>query len=167
MDVFAHALWTNAVFYKKYTVDKLSRFLAVFFGLFPDLVSFTPAFFYMIFSGNHFGIESFKSGLWVFRWAAYSYNWTHSLISFVIVMVIVIVFRKGKQWWPLWGWALHIGIDIFSHHGFYETPFLYPISGYKFHQGISWGHPTFMLINYSLLTVVYLVWFLILRKKKA
>lgn len=167
MDVFAHALWTNAVFYKKYASEKAQRYWAVFFGVMPDLVSFTPAFLYMVFSGNHFGIEAFNSGIWVYRWAAASYNITHSLIVFIVAMVVVTVIRRGKQYWPLWGWALHILIDIPSHKGFYETPFLYPISNYKFDHGIPWAHPLFMVVNYSLLTLVYLIWFLFLRKKHA
>jgi hypothetical protein len=167
MDVFAHALWTNVVFYKKYHYEKRQRFTAVAFGVLPDLFVFTPAFLYMIFSGQHFGIESFNSGVWVFRYAAAGYNYTHSLVIFAATMIIVTLIRGGKQYWPMWGWALHIGIDIFSHKGFYETPFLFPLSDYKFDHGMSWGHPLFMLINYSLLAVVYFFWFLVLRKKYA
>jgi hypothetical protein len=167
MDVFAHALWTNAVFYKKYRAEKLQRYIAMAFGVLPDLVVFTPAFLYGIFSGSHFSEGSFNSALWVFRYAAWGYNYTHSLVIFAAAMIIVIFIRKGKQYWPMWGWALHILIDIPSHKGFYETPFLFPLSGYKFDHGVSWGHPLFMLINYSALALVYLVWFLVLRKKTA
>lgn len=167
MDVLAHALWTNAVFYKKYGEEKLQRYMAVAFGVLPDLAVFAPAFVYMIFSKSHFSIESFNSGLWVFRYAAAGYNFTHSLVIFTAVMIVVTLIRKGKQYWPMWGWALHILIDIPSHRGFYETPFLFPLSGYKFDHGVSWGHPLFMLINYSLLAAVYLVWFFILRKRYA
>ncbi len=165
MDVFAHALWTNAVFYKNYTTEKASRYWAIFFGLMPDLLSFTPAFFFLIFSRSHFGIETFNSGSWMFRYASWSYNWTHSFVTFAVVMLIVTIIRRGKVYWPLWGWALHIAIDVFTHKGFYETPLLYPLSGYKFDHGTSWGHPLFMVINYSLIALVYLFWFFVLRKK--
>lgn len=167
MDVIAHALWTNAVFYKKYQAEKRQRYAAVLFGVLPDLLVFTPAFLYLIFNRSHFSIESFNSGLWVFRYAAWAYNYTHSLVIFVIVMVIVILARKGKMYWPMWGWALHVGIDIFSHKGFYETPFLFPLFSYKFDHGVSWAHPLFMLINYSALALVYLFWFLVFRKNRA
>ncbi len=70
-------------------------------------------------------------------------------------------------YWPMWGWLLHILIDIPTHKNFYETPFLFPLSGYRFSHGISWGHPTFMIINYGALAAVYLFWFLVLRKKWA
>jgi hypothetical protein len=167
MDIFAHALWTNAVFYKKYAQERTQRFLAVFFGIVPDLISFTPATLYALFSHSHFGPESFNMSIWVYRYAQQSYNVTHSLVVFAAVMLIVALVRKGKIYWPLWGWALHILIDIPSHKGFYETPFLYPLSHYKFEHGISWGHPTYMLINYSSLAVVYLVWFFVIRKNKS
>jgi hypothetical protein len=81
-------------------------------------------------------------------------------------MVIVMVARKGKVYWPIFGWALHILIDIPSHKGFYETPFLFPLSNYKFDHGVSWGHPTYMLINYSALIIAYILIYLVFRKKK-
>lgn len=167
MDVFAHVLWTNAVYYTKYRTEKVQRYWAMFFGVMPDLISFTPAFAYMILSGRRFGIEAFTSASLVFNYASWSYNWTHSFVSFVAVLIAVLIVRKGRMYWPLWGWALHIGIDIFSHKDFYETPFLYPLSGYKFGHAVSWGHPLFMLINYAALALVYLFWFFVLRKKYA
>lgn len=166
MDVFAHALWTNAVFYKKYAAEKTQRYIAVAFGLMPDLLVFTPAFLYGIFSRQHFSMEAFNSQVWVFRYAAAGYQFTHSLVIFAAAMIIVAVVRRGRQYWPMWGWALHILIDIPSHRGFYETPFLFPVSGYKFDNGVSWAHPTFMLVNYSLLALVYLFWFFVIRKRR-
>lgn len=166
MDIFAHGLWTNAVYYKKYRYSLKDRLWAVFFGIAPDVASFTPAFLYLIFSRSRFGIETFNSGVWVFRYAAASYNFTHSFVIFALAMGMVTAFRKGRQYWPLWGWALHIFLDIFSHKGFYETPFLFPLSGYRFDHGFSWGHPVFMLINYSALALVYILIFSIGRKNK-
>lgn len=166
MDVFAHVLWTNAVYYSKYRAEKVQRYWAAAFGVLPDLAGFTPAFFYMLFSGNRFSRELYESGAGVFRFASEAYNYTHSLVIFTVAMLVVAGLRRGKIWWPMWGWALHIVIDIFSHKGFYETPFLFPLSGYRFSHGMAWAHPTFMLINYSALAAVYLVWFFVLRKKK-
>jgi hypothetical protein len=58
------------------------------------------------------------------------------------------------------GWALHILIDIPSHAAtFYPTPFLFPISNYRFTHGISWSNKWFMIINYSLLLLVSLYFF--------
>lgn len=165
MDILAHTLWTNAVFHTKYHTDRKNRYLAAMFGVLPDLVGFTPAFFYMIFSGGFRGPQSFASSHWVFLYAQHAYNYSHSLVIFSIVFIMIALFRKGKPYWPLLGWALHILIDIPSHKGFYETPFLFPLSGYKFSHGTSWGHPLFMVINYVCLLVVYGIIFFITKKK--
>lgn len=165
MDIFAHTLWTNAVFYNKYPRDRKRRYWAAFFGVAPDLIVFTPAFLYSIFFGGHYGPPLLNSTIWVYRYAQQGYNYTHSLVIFALAMVVVTLLRRGKQYWPMWGWALHIGIDIFSHRGFYETPFLFPLSGYKFDYGVSWAHPTFMFINYSAIAVFYILIFTVWKKK--
>jgi membrane-bound metal-dependent hydrolase YbcI (DUF457 family) len=169
MDIFAHTLWTNMVFYKKYKQEVRNRFIAVLFGILPDLVSFTPVFIYAFFSKTGF-LDLVGKNIWVVRYASNSYQYTHSIIIFSLAVLLVFIFRKflGKSafYWPMFGWLLHILIDIPTHRGFYETPFLFPLSGYRFDHGISWGHPTFMLINYSALAVVYILWFLVWRKQK-
>jgi hypothetical protein len=59
---------------------------------------------------------------------------------------------------------LHICIDIFSHSSaFFPTPFLFPVSNF-YVNGHPWSHPTFMVINYGLLILLYL--FVIPRLKQ-
>lgn len=168
MDIFAHALWTNIVYFKKYKAEVRNRFIAVAFGVVPDLLSFVPFFVYAIFSRKEF-FDLMGSGVGVARYASESYNYTHSIVFFALVFILIglgrKIWKKSFVYWPIFGWLLHILIDIPSHRGFYETPFLFPLSGYKFSHGVSWGHPVFMIINYSALAAVYLVWFLVLRKK--
>ncbi len=168
MDVFAHGLWTNAAFFKKYKNEKRDRFLAIFFGLLPDIISFAPSTIVLLFTRQNFYGMMAELGRApaVFRYAVESYNYTHSIVIFLAVFLIVTAIRKGQVFWPMLGWALHIFIDLFTHKNFFETPILFPISGYRFSDGISWANPKFMLINYSALAIVYLVWFLVLRKKK-
>ncbi len=163
MDIFAHTLWTTALYAKKYKQNKKLLALSAFMGVIPDLLSFTPIFIYAILSGESVFSPS-GIGQKLLAFASESYNYTHSFILFATLFIVVTILRKGKIWWPLFGWALHIGIDIFTHRGFYETPFLFPLSGYRFSHGISWAHPTFMLINYSALALVYITIFLIMRK---
>lgn len=169
MDIFAHMAWTNVVFYKKLKQERLQRFLAIFFGVLPDFVSFVPVFIYGIFGGGGF-MELVGSNIWVVKYASESYKYTHSIVIFLAAVLVVFIVRKlmhkSALWWPMFGWAVHIFIDIFTHKGFYETPFLFPISPYNFSHGISWAHPTFMIINYLALTLVYFLWFLVFRKKK-
>lgn len=165
MDIIAHGLWTNAAFYKKYRDDKKNRYLAVLFGLLPDLVSFAPSFIALFLTGLHFDFDqALHSQKWFYLWGRESYNYTHSLVVFAAVMAIIAVIRKGKIFWPLAGWGVHVAIDIFSHKYFFQTPFLFPLSDFKI-SGLSWGQPAFMITNYSVLAVVYLVWFLVLRKR--
>lgn len=166
MDVFAHVLWTNAAYYRKYKTDWKTRSLSAFFGVLPDLCSFAPLFVYSFISRRGFW-DLVNANAWVARYAHESYNYTHSLILFAFVALIVTLIRKGKVWWPMFGWALHILIDIPTHRGFYETPFLFPISDYKFSYGISWGEPTFMAVNYSALILTYIIIFILVRRKKA
>lgn len=166
MDIFAHALWTNLAYYKKYRNDLKDRLLAVFFGVMPDLISFTPATIYAFFhAGRGHLMGLFSSNIWVFVWARESYNYTHSLVSFAVVVVIILGSRKGKMYWPILGWLLHIVIDIFTHPDFYRTPFLYPLWGVKNHYAISWAEPHFMVINYSLIAIFYILIFTVWRKK--
>lgn len=167
MDVFAHALWTNVVYFKKYKNDLKDRLWAVFFGVAPDLVSFTPAIIYaFLFSaGGNQLMRLASSDMWVFVWARTSYQYTHSLVIFLGATLIVTALRKGKIYWPMLGWLLHILIDIPTHHDFYETPFLYPLSNYHFHYGISWAEIHFMIVNYSLLAIFYILIFTVWKNK--
>lgn len=177
MDIFAHTAWTNVVFYKKYKLDRINRFVAVLFGILPDLMSFAPVFIYGFFARKGF-MELVGSNAWPVRFASESYNFTHSVVIFAVVFLIFCLYRFLKRgqfgervyktviYYPLFGWLLHILIDIPTHKDFYETPFLFPLSGYRFSHGISWAHPMFMILNYSALTLVYLLWFLFLRKRQ-
>lgn len=183
MDVFAHTLWTNAVFHYKYHQQRKMRYLAAFFGVIPDLLGFTPLFVYLILSGRFFGEDRFPfadTSHWSFGFAEQAYNFTHSLVIFAVGFIIVhfalnflLSSERRSAWqaklspnrdpskigwivfWPMLGWALHILIDIPTHPDFYSTPFLFPLSGFKNHYGVSWGHPVFMAINYSMLVLVY------------
>lgn len=181
MDVFAHTLWTNAVFHLKYSQARKMRYLAAFFGVIPDLIGFTPLFIYMIVSGRFFSGEQFPftPTNWTFGFAEQAYNFTHSAVIFLAAMVIVNLIinlvKYHKQpltyrfyfFWPILGWLLHILIDIPTHPDFYHTPFLYPLSDYQYTGGVSWAHPTFMAINYGLLICAYIAIYIYQRKKYA
>ena len=178
MDVFAHTLWTNALFHLKYRQQRRLRYLAAFFGVVPDLIGFTPLFVYLIFSGRIFSGERFpfQETNWTFGFAEQAYNYTHSIVVFTIVFLLVAIigmlykYYKSKKfsWWIFWpmlGWALHILIDIPTHPDFYNTPFLFPLSDFKNTHGVSWGHPVFMAINYGLLIVAYIGIYIYQKKK--
>ncbi len=175
MDILAHTLWANAgarVANKK--LEKKGNSLRIhplwtgFWGVFPDFFAFTIPFAISIF-GLLTGKLTFDSlshhhlpgG---FDLAHTLYQYSHSLVIWATVFLIVwLIFKRPR--YELLGWALHILIDIPSHAAeFFPTPFLFPISDYKFLHGISWGNQWYMIINYSLLLLVFL--YFTFRKKK-
>jgi len=152
MDIFAHLLWSYIAFHKT-----RQKFLAVLFGILPDILSFGPFFLMNFFSESQvFGKPDLLS---IPNYVFLSYNLTHSLIIALIVILFVFVITK-KIYYFLLAWPLHIFIDIFTHtKEFFPTPFLYPISDFKI-GFISWANPIFMLINYILIfsCLIYIIW---------
>ncbi len=182
MDIFAHTLWTAALAKgantNKKVIEKNTKPLrvgwAAFFGVAPDLFAFSPVFFvafFMLISGkisfgefgNHHGLSALEA---MPSWLDPSglYHISHSVVIFLAVFLVVWAIRR-RPYYEMMGWLLHILIDIPSHAAsFYPTPFLWPLSDYRFLHGVSWANPTYMIINYSLLVIVW-VYFLVKRKK--
>lgn len=182
MDIFAHALWANAGARKlnqmgeKKGRRKFSIVWATFWGVFPDLFAFGWPFALRIFAvlSGSLALANFfqrpplaeesalRNG---FALVGKLYPYSHSLIIFVAVFLLVwLVFRRPV--FALLGWGLHILIDIFSHSiEFYPTPFLFPVSDWRFPYGVSWGGQTFMIINYFLLLLVF-IYFTIAKIRK-
>ena len=172
MDIFAHGLWTYAVFHNANSPkdDKMGEFaglkiisifnkkryvwLAVLFGLLPDLLSFGILFAANLINGD---LTRGKPALetlptWIFA----SYNMTHSIVIFALAFVIIYIITR-KWLWPLAAWAMHIITDVPTHsNGFFPTPFLWPISSYRF-NGISWATGWFMLLNYGALMLIFIM----------
>jgi hypothetical protein len=161
MDILAHGLWTN-ILYRKIPQTRNDRKIiwwGILFGILPDLISFTPVFVYAIWQWG-FGGKNVRTwppdvSLGVFRYAESSYNYTHSFVVWIVVLVLLWSIARKFPWYVL-GAFLHILIDLFTHPDFYRTPFLFPISSYRNPYAISWAHPVFMAINYGLLLVIYL-----------
>ena len=177
MEILAHTLWTtaaarkaNAVAKKKGKLYQLNILWVGFWGIFPDLFAFSLPFFVSfskVISGQQ-NFVSFSTRHQVadgFTLAHSLYFYSHSLVIWVLVFLIVWLLCKRPPW-ILFGWALHILIDIPSHAlGFFPTPFLFPISDYRFLYGVAWRTPWFMIANYCTLA---LVWgSIIFRKKKS
>src|SRR3989344_6280017 len=149
MDIFSHFLWTYAVFFK----FKKYRLLTAIFGILPDILSFGPFFIYGLITRNFTSGKPELSSIPDYVFTAY--NFTHSLVIFLIIVGILYYITRQI---PIYtgGWLLHILIDIPSHsREFFPSPFLYPISSFNV-NGISWGNPKFLIVNYSLLLIVYL-----------
>lgn len=179
MDVFAHGLWGSAGYLalNKRLKKPLSVRLAAVFSVFPDVFAFAPAFAWMAWSLLS-GSMSFsdmphpddlepaqQDTLFIFRVTAQLYQFTHSIIVFFIVFAVV-HFLLRRPVWEMGAWLLHIFIDIPTHsYQFYPTPFLWPLSGVMV-DGISWGVPWFMALNYSSLAIVYGILLYIKKKRR-
>ena len=183
MDIFSHGLWAGvaakAVNKSSGIAGKIKRPLKVWhtvlWGVFPDLFAFALPFVWMfwniIFGDLKFSdfprpetVEpAVRDTLPVFQIASGLYNISHSLIVFVLVFALIWFFLRRIPW-EMSGWFLHVLIDIPTHsYKFYPTPFLWPISEWKF-DGFSWGVPWFIILNYSAIILAY--WFLRRRKSK-
>lgn len=179
MDVFAHGLWGSAGYLAlKVKLRKpLSIRLAALFSVFPDVFAFAPVFAWMawgLLSGSLSladmphpdAVEpAQRDTLFIFRFTAQLYQFTHSIIVFFIVFSVV-HFLLRRPVWEMGAWLLHIFIDIPTHsYQFYPTPFLWPLSGVMV-DGISWGVPWFMILNYSSLVLIYAALFLWRKKQR-
>jgi hypothetical protein len=172
MDIISHALWSGALFKSvnlKLKRKKFNFWWAAFWGTFPDVFAFVIP--YIIFSiiilaQNGFNITNLIT---VIKSPAYEsiivglYNISHSIIIFAIVFLLIwLIFRKPI--WILFGWLLHILIDIPTHTiGHFATPMFWPISNFKINGLIYWREPLFMIIDIIALIIVY---WIILRKER-
>lgn len=175
MDIFAHTIWANGlargankIAEKKKKKFRIHPGWAGFWGVFPDFFAFTIPFiigiFKMLKGEDVFSRMRHHELAGGFDLAAYLYQYSHSLVVWAFVFCVVWFFSKRPRF-ELLGWALHILIDIPSHTlAFYATPFLFPISDYRFPYGVSWANFYYMIINYSLLLALWLRIFW--RKKK-
>ena len=162
MDFFAHGFWSYIFF------NHLKKpWLAVIFGLLPDSISWGLYFIFNLLTGQlNSGppiVENIPS--WVFG----LYGLGHSLIISLLVIMVVFLIVKKTPYFML-AWPIAIIIDIFTHtREFLPTPFLWPLSEWKF-PGISWGTWQFMLLNYSLIIIgliyIFLNRFYLTKNKK-
>ncbi len=159
MDIFAHFLWTYAVYFN----NKKYRLISTFFGVFPDLLAFGPHLILSLIGlGNHFDKSALSS---IPDYVYIGYNFSHSLLIFLIIIGIIYFITREIPIY-LGGWLLHILIDIPSHStDFFPTPFLWPISNFYI-NGISWANEKFMIINYILLTITYIFLFIYYKKSR-
>jgi len=156
MDIMAHALWSTVV--AAGTRRKLVRPVhlgwAAFWGVFPDLVSFTiPAILrtWWRLTGVSKSLRPEPQGPH-FEWVWSLYNCSHSALSFALVFGVVWLLARGPVF-EMCGWFLHIAIDTFTHRGWFATQFFWPVSHVHL-DGIPWETRWFLLANYAVLVVV-------------
>lgn len=159
MDIVSHGLWGSLAFGRS---TKKSFWLAFFFGIAPDLLSFGI---YMV--ASFLGLTShpdWSSGRHpdpsqIPTYVHNLYNFSHSLVVFAIVFGLVWLVRK-RPFYELLAWGLHILVDIPTHsYIFFPTPFLWPFSDFLV-SGIPWSRPIIFIPNVTLLVILYYWFFL-------
>ncbi len=163
MDTLSHALYGGVAFGRE---NKISYWKAFAIGLAPDIFSFG-----IFTAGAVLGLVSgpdWSAGppdpASIPAYVHALYDVTHSLVVASLVIAFV-WYVRGKPMVELFAWPLHILIDIPTHSSeFFPTPFLWPLSDYRF-NGVSWGTPVIFYTNLALLAVLYLH-FLIMKRRK-
>ena len=155
MDIVSHALWGGIAFGRR---SRKAFCIAAGISLLPDVM--TEGLFgllYLLKIGNMPGWEHGHPDIIAYPlWAQNLYNFTHSLIVFLLCFLHIWMFVR-KPLWIAGAWGLHILIDIPTHSmALFPTPFLWPLSDYKF-DGIGWHHPMVLSANALLLLSVYRV----------
>lgn len=169
MDILSHGIWGSL--YAKAVNPKLDKPIklrwAFWWGVFPDLFAFVPVFAWSIIRvirGLPLAIHRPLTEIepWTPGFdnlsdvTQFLYQLSHSLIVFAIVAVVLYAVRR-RAFWTIIPWMMHILMDIPTHsYKFYATPFLWPLSGWKF-NGISWGQWWFMILNYFVIVVLFLI----------
>jgi len=156
MDIVSHGLWGGAALGRK---SRKAFLLAFGLSVLPDIlaegVMSSLAFLKLEgmpnLNNGHPHLAEFPV------YARNFYNMTHSLIVFLVLFLIIWAIGS-KPFYPLAAWALHIIIDIPTHSlELFPTPFLWPISAYRF-DGINWRNPIIMFPNILLLCTFYGIW---------
>ena len=178
MDVFSHGLWAGAGARALNLKRKkpLRVWLAIAWGLFPDVFAFALSFIYLNYfritaGGTPFAIRPGEieppvgEQSFILRLTHHLYDASHSLLVFLIVFSLVAWYFR-RPVWEMGGWFLHILMDIPTHSfAFFPTTFLWPLSNFMV-DGTRWGTRIFMLTNYSLLAVAYTVVWLVDKSRK-
>ncbi len=145
MDTLSHGLWALAIFW-----GTSYRWWAFLIGMVPDLLSFGLVFVKEIGHLNGGGpppIESLPS------WLPTMYSITHSFVTWIAIGALLYALKK--KYWPIVAAAMaHIVLDIFTHCNYYPTPFLEPLTSYRY-CGVSWGTPTIFIQNWISLVIIF------------
>lgn len=157
MDILSHGLWGGIAFGRK---NRQSYWIAFMIGLAPDLLSFGVL--YVAVALGMAEKPDFSHGTppesSIPQYVHHLYNVTHSLVIFLVVVLLSWAIRK-RPIWELGAWGLHVLVDVPTHsHAFFATPVLWPLLGWKF-DGWQWMNPAILIPNYALLALCY-AWFI-------
>ena len=154
MDTLSHALWGSGLFgYRGH------RWLAVFFGAMPDLLSFGVLFFIKIIKGelNYRGMPTLESLLQLKpfpQWVFVMDNITHSFII-AFSFIAIIFYLKRDLVWPMLAWPFHIVLDFpFHTKELFPVQLFWPLTDFYI-DGISWSHPAVWVPNVAGIIILF------------
>ncbi len=155
MDFLSHILWTNLVFKE---APPSQRLLAVAFGVLPDPLAFlwalTPPVVKSMIAFKKPSQSLYRPFIFII------YRITHSLVIWTAVFLIL--WFCGFKWLAIayCGWGFHILLDIFTHtKDVFPTRIFWPVSDFHF-SGILWSNKWFLLCNYLVLLLMYLIFYI-------
>ena len=158
MDIISHGLYGWAIFWEK---NKKQFWLSAAFGILPDFLAFGLPFAGIIITLLSWGnVAVSKPGVSHYepKYVYYIYNVTHSLITWAVTFWVIRRIRK-KPLKAMYARLLHILIDIPTHSlAFFATPFLWPLSNYKF-DGIPRSNKMIFIPNVIILVIIYTFYF--------
>ena len=164
MDIVSHGFWGAITFGRR---TRSSFWLAFTIGIAPDLFSFgilTMAAMLGMAEQPDFSHGTPPESS-IPQYVHQLYNVTHSLVVYLIVFFLVWILLR-RPLWELSAWALHVLMDIPSHSfAFFPTPFLWPLSDWKF-NGWQWMTPYVFIPNVTLLIGLYLWYFTVRRRSR-
>lgn len=158
MDTLSHALWALALCWWH-----PKRWWSLLVGALPDLLSFGILFIQRIVLGGFTPEKPDVASIPTY--ASTLYNTTHSFVTWALVFIIV--WYVARTWAPLViGAVAHIALDIPTHSlAFFPTPFLWPLSSYKF-DGISWARQDVWGLNLLALATIFALIYIHERSKR-
>lgn len=159
MDILAHALWTTAIAVpaRQKIMRPISLPWTAFWGVFPDLFSFTiPAILriWWYATGVTHSLRPDPESAKRLQFVWQLYHCSHSLITFTAVFALGWLLARSPMLEML-GWALHILIDIATHQGIFAIHFLWRFSAYSV-SALRWENSRFFAATYGALLLMYL-----------
>src|SRR3989338_3805980 len=155
MDFFAHLLWAYIVYGKLVPFQDLLQSMA--FTVAPDFVWGIPVF------AEYLRRKS-RGKIVVFRtlhedWKDFKaiYYFSHSFVLMVLLFILTSVLASKFYLPVLYGWGLHILLDMFLHKGSLGNKPLYPFLQYKINGFVHWSDKRVLILNWILIAAFLLV----------
>lgn len=129
-----------------------SVWMAVFFGLLPDMLSMWVPFALFVAGGSHGNFFGYYDGVWL-----EVYRFTHSLLpAFLVTMTLFMVCRRISV--ASLAWTVHVLCDSVSHDaGKFRTMMFYPLSEWHITGIAFWRHVWFIAFYWSILVGLWIV----------